>query len=316
MSKSIKKRIATLMMIGVMAIPSTYYAIEMQNTSVENEVSVTDVEEKENEYVKYQGKISRIMKREDNISIHVIADDKDDEYGYIFHMPEDVSLWNRKIEEVVGKEGLEEGMEVEVYYHQHTPMALSLPGQLTPRLVVIQDKDTYGPTYMGEFNEDLISIDNYLHLTIGEDTLIVNEAGEELAVEDMYDKISLVFYGASTRSIPAQTTPSKIVVMAEKDDTVVEEPEENEKEDEAVEDEVVEEVKEMIALRAIATELGYKVQWNADKSVELTKQNQTIVINLGKVDYTLNKSLGKFSKAPELKDGTMYVSASILDIMK
>ena len=73
----------------------------------------------------------------------------------------------------------------------------------------------------------------------------------------------------------------------------------------------------MIALRDTATALGYKVEWNnQDKTVELTKMNQTIVVKLGSVDYTLNKSLGKFSKAPELKNGNLYVSASILELMK
>lgn len=316
MSKLIKKRIATLMMIGVIVAPSTYYALEGHNTSSENEVNITNVQEEEqNKYIKYQGKILKVIKGDSNTSIQVIVDE-DDEYGYIFHISEDVALWDRGTEEVADREGLKEGMEVEVYYHQDTPMTMSLPAQLTPGLVVIQGEETYGSTYMGEFNKDFISTDNYLHLTIGEDTLIVNEKGEELTVEEMYKKTSIVFYGASTRSIPAQTTPSKIVVITEKENIVVEEREENEIEDEVVENEIKEEVKEMIALRATVSELGYKVQWNDDKSVELTKQNQTIILNVGNVDYSLNRSLGKFSKAPELKNGTLYVSASILDIMK
>ena len=142
---------------------------------------------------------------------------------------------------------------------------------------------------------------------IGEDTLIVNQKGEKLEAEDIFNQTALVFFGASTRSIPAQTTPSKIVVFEEEGITDT---------TESTESEEVEEVKEMIALRETATGLGYKVQWNEDRSIELTKENQTIVIKVGEVDYSLNRSLGKFSKAPELRDGTLYVSASILDIMQ
>ena len=53
---------------------------------------------------------------------------------------------------------------------------------------------------------------NTLALNLTEDVEIVDREGnptqEELANQDL-----LVLYGASTRSIPAQTTPSKIVVL-------------------------------------------------------------------------------------------------------
>ena len=73
----------------------------------------------------------------------------------------------------------------------------------------------------------------------------------------------------------------------------------------------------MIALRETATGMGYKVQWDNEKrTAEITKQNQTIVVELDSIDYTLNKSLGKFFKAPELRNNTLYVSAAILDVME
>lgn len=318
MSQSIKKKLAAFMIVGVMAVPMVGFAQEEQvpmetvviSTELIESVPTSEKEEEsnENQYIQYKGEILAVNKNDGRISIHVTSDVNEDEYGMIFHMSEDVSVWHMSDQALVEHDKFEVGMEVEIYYHELTPMALSLPGQLTPQVVVIQDKESQGSTYMGRFNEELISTDNYLKLMIDEDTLIVNQKGERLEAQDIFNQTALVFFGASTRSIPAQTTPSKIVVFEEKGVTDTTESEEVLEE--------VEEVKEMIALRKTATELGYKVQWNEDRSIELTKENQTIVIKVGEVDYSLNRSLGKFSKAPELRDGTLYVSASILDIMQ
>ncbi|HHX59934.1 MAG TPA: copper amine oxidase N-terminal domain-containing protein [Epulopiscium sp.] len=317
MSQSIKNKLMALMVVGVMAIPMVSFAQEKQPLISANEgVVISEKAEMKNEYIKYAGEISEVMEYEGDISIHVNSRDDQDEYGFVFHISEDVLLWNRETQKRVTSKDLKEGMAVEVYFNQNTPTTMSLPPQLTPAVVVIQKEAIGEPTYVGRFDKDLVSADHFLQLNIGKDTVIVNEKGEKLKIEDIYNKTVLVFFDMSTKSIPAQTTPSKIILLAEKEEAaeeIVEEAvEETIQEEETVE---VEEVKEMIALRTTATELGYKVKWNEDKTVELTKQNQTIVIGIGKVDYTLNKSLGKFSEAPELRNDTMYVSASVLDFM-
>lgn len=315
MSKSIKRKLATIMIVGILAVPNLSFANDKEMIEINEVVMADHQEESQNNYVRYEGTIQEIRNNNGQISILVVKED--DPYGLILHISDRVSLWNRQTEEPTDSGSLKEGTLIEAYYHKNTPMALSLPGQLTPRVIVVQDKDNHGPTYMGEFNNNLISTDNFLKLNIGEDTIIINNTGDQLTKEDIYNQTALVFYGASTKSIPAQTTPSKVIVFNEYDNLPeVESGNESEVTDETENGKETNVENTMIALRSKASELGYNVKWNENKSIELTKQNQTIVISIGKVDYSLNKSIRKFDKAPELKNGITYVSSEILEIMQ
>lgn len=312
MSKLIKRKLMALVVVGAMALPMVSFADTPMLISENDKVVISENEKKDNEFMSYVGKISEFTDQDGNISILVDSLNEEDEYGMVFHISDSVSIWSRESEKMVKTEDLKDGMEIQVFFNQNTPTTLSLPPQLAPDVIVIRDTEDYGPLFMGEFDKDLVSLNKALALTIGEDTVVISEKGESLSKESIAGNAALIFYGMSTKSIPAQTTPSKVVVFAEKEDNVEDVDQEGE------EDEVgVEEVTEMISLRDIATKLGYKVQWNnEEKTAEITKQNQTIVVKLGSADYTLNKSLGKFFKAPELKNDTLYVSAAVLDFME
>lgn len=297
MSKSIKRKLMAVVVAGVMALPIANFADAPMLISEKEALVISENEKEENEFITYKGEISEVINKQGNISILVNSVNEEDEYGMVFHIADTVSLWNRTTETMVKAEDLKESMDIQVFYHKNTPMMLSLPAQLTPDVIVIQDGETNGSTFMGEFDKALVSTDKYLELTIGEETVIVDGKGQALTAEDIAGNPALVFYGISTKSIPAQTTPSKVVVFVEKE-------------------EAEEEVKEMISLRDTATGLAYKVEWDNDaKTATLTKENQTIVITLDSPHYTLNKSLGRFTKAPELKEGVLYVEGSILEFM-
>ena len=258
MSQSIKKKLMALMVVGVMAIPMVSFAQEKPMPISEDQaVTISEKDKMQNKHIKYAGEIIEVIDNEGNISINVNSGD--DEYGMVFHISNDVSLWNRDTEKLIKASDLKEGMAVEVFYNQNTPMTMSLPPQLTPDVIVIQSKEAKGSTFVGQFDEGLVSADHFLQLNIGEDTVITNQKGEKLGQKDIVGKTVLVFYSMSTKSIPAQTTPSKIIVLAEKENLVEETVPEIEEE---VIQEPVAEVKEMIALRGVATELGYRVKWN------------------------------------------------------
>lgn len=64
------------------------------------------------------------------------------------------------------------------------------------------------------FNSKLTSADNTLKLNIGTDTEIVQKNGKAFKGELKNRKLA-VFYDVSTKSIPAQTTPNKVVVLSD-----------------------------------------------------------------------------------------------------
>jgi hypothetical protein len=62
------------------------------------------------------------------------------------------------------------------------------------------------------FNYQLVSSDGSLRLNISPDTRILLENGQ-LFNRNPANRYLVVVYSATTRSIPAQTTPSQIIVM-------------------------------------------------------------------------------------------------------
>ena len=78
---------------------------------------------------------------------------------------------------------------------------------------IVMAKDTqYQNVKVGYFNSQLVSSDNNLRLNISPRTQIVLENGQAFS-SNPANRNLIVVYGATTRSIPAQTTPYKIIVM-------------------------------------------------------------------------------------------------------
>lgn len=108
-----------------------------------------------------------------------------------------------------------------------------------------------------------------------------------------------MFFDVSTRSIPAQTTPRKLIVL----DHIAELPmvvQELINQDHYTKDGV-----NMIPLRDIADHLGYHVKWHQETlSVLLSKPNRTFRIRIGEK--------GNFTVSPDLIDGKSYVPDEFL----
>jgi hypothetical protein len=65
------------------------------------------------------------------------------------------------------------------------------------------------------FDKDLISSDKSLKLNISDKTEIISQDGKAFEGELANRKL-VVLYGVSSKSIPAQTNPSKVIVLFEK----------------------------------------------------------------------------------------------------
>lgn len=101
------------------------------------------------------------------------------------------------------------GDHVTGYYDGNAPAPLIYPPQFQALIVV---KDTpYPNVKVDHFNDQLISSDGQLRINIGHNTkrLLVN--GQPY-LKSPADRNLIVIYGASTKSIPAQTTPYEIII--------------------------------------------------------------------------------------------------------
>ncbi|MCB2338740.1 hypothetical protein [Clostridium estertheticum] len=96
------------------------------------------------------------------------------------------------------------------FYDANAPIVLIFPPQF--RAFVIAKDSLYQNVKVDYFNNNLVSSDNNLKLNIAPWTQIVLENGQSFT-KSPTNRNLIVVYGATTRSIPAQTSPYKIIVM-------------------------------------------------------------------------------------------------------
>ncbi|MFT5873628.1 MAG: hypothetical protein ACI8WT_002575 [Clostridium sp.] len=96
------------------------------------------------------------------------------------------------------------------FYDTNAAVPLIFPPQF--RAIVMARDTQYQNVKVDYFNSQLISSDNTLKLNIGPRTQIVLENGQAFS-SNPANRNLIVVYGATTKSIPAQTTPYKIIVM-------------------------------------------------------------------------------------------------------
>jgi hypothetical protein len=102
------------------------------------------------------------------------------------------------------------GDNVTGFYDGNAPVPMIYPPQY--RAIVMTRNSPYQNVKVDYFNNELVSSDNQLKLNIAPYTRIVLENGQAFS-KNPANRNLIVIYGATTRSIPAQTTPYKIIVM-------------------------------------------------------------------------------------------------------
>lgn len=102
------------------------------------------------------------------------------------------------------------GSEMIAFYDVNKPMILIYPPQYTAEVIALVEEDR--TIKVDRFNKHLISADGMLKLNISEQTKIIQKDGTEYT-GDLAGCDLAVEYRFATRSIPAQTTPEKIVVL-------------------------------------------------------------------------------------------------------
>lgn len=111
---------------------------------------------------------------------------------------------------VIQETMLRPGMRVTAFYDPALPMPLIFPPQY--QAVFITRNNPNEMVFAGYFNENLVSEDNALQLNVSRSTEIMTSNGQRFHC-DLTGKLLIVYYRNTTRSIPPQTTPRKIVVV-------------------------------------------------------------------------------------------------------
>lgn len=111
---------------------------------------------------------------------------------------------------VIDQVKIERGMNIIGFYDANAPTILIYPPQY--QALVLGVANPWQNIKVDRFGRNLVSQDQTLKLNITGSTDIILENGQEFT-GSLANKDLIVIYSASTRSIPAQTTPERIIVM-------------------------------------------------------------------------------------------------------
>ncbi len=111
---------------------------------------------------------------------------------------------------VIGEVRLRPGMTVTAFYDASLPIPLIFPPRY--QAVIIGRKNPSENIFAGYFDDTLTAEDNALTLNIGRSTEVVTSNGQLFRCRPE-EQMLIVYYSETTRSIPPQTTPRKIIVL-------------------------------------------------------------------------------------------------------
>ncbi|QPQ31342.1 stalk domain-containing protein [Lysinibacillus sp. JNUCC 51] len=261
-------------------------------------------------FIKITGTIENVEKREDSTYYTVKADENTN----VFVVNNDTLVYDNTGKEVK----LQKGDKVTAYTYANKPMLMIYPPQYNPEVIIVETKEM-GTVEVDFFNKELVNTDNTLKLNVGKETELLSLSGKKVKAKDLAEQHLLVFYTIATMSIPAQTPPSKVVVL----DTIGQkpgevDPGETDPSKAAVQqiinnDFYVVEGTKMVPLRLIAEELGFKVE-STGKGAIISKGALSYTITRDQKEYGYNKALRYFKVAPALLEPTKtYVPVEFVE---
>lgn len=311
MKKNLNKVLALTLAFTVVGSTAAYAEV-MKGETTATPVPISteaDDQAEASAYISNTGKITEIADTEDGNKVFTMDNENG---GLRFVVAPTTTIVDRETGSVITADKLTEGMEVAVIYSAMAPMGMSLPPYMGQVTAVVANADK-GFISVGHFNDDLLNEKDLLQLNISEKTTILTTLGTKsiLGADDVKGKDAVVFYDITTRSIPAQTTPSLVLLLEERE-AVTEGTEEVTADTKSVE------TPEMVALRDAAEAKGYSVKWQGKTApVVLEKDGMTAQITLGSTTYVVEGDMAMTSAAAaELTDGVLYVSADVVENLK
>ena len=237
---------------------------------------------------------------------------------------------------------LTDGSKITVFTGSYEPTPLILPVQYTANVIIINgDKEgnVNADTYLAD-EEGYTNAANTLNIATADDTKIVDKNEKEYK-GDLDKNDLIVFYGVSTKSIPAQTTPTKVVVLGKNEialkqieaaknatpaptaapETTVA-PEVTEAPqvsyaglvnvvigDKNVSDVYAKDNTTMVPLREVAEAAGFTVTWDAENRAVILNDG-VYSLKIGENSYVKGKMMPlTLSAAPEIVNDLTYVPA-------
>ncbi|WP_342505748.1 stalk domain-containing protein [Sporosarcina sp. FSL K6-2383] len=299
------KKISTIALAALLAGSavggySAYAQEDIIPIMAENEQQVQNT----TNYMKATGVVQEIEKEANGLRLTIENEDK---MVTILRINNESLLFDAGTTNGLKQEELKKGAIIEAYYDKNKPMIMIYPATITPEIVIVKNEEVFGEVKVSQFDKDFLSLDRELKLNIGEETPLFNQQGKAIELKDLQGKELMVFYTITTRSLPPQTPPNKVIAL----DNLTPDVQEIIANDHYMKNGV-----KMIPLRKVAEHLGYYVLSEPKvNGAIVTLQNSSFTITRGEKMYGYNKSLRQFEVAPELKDMKTYVPEDFLQLL-
>lgn len=293
MKKNLTKVMAMGMVMTILAGTTAFANETMLISENPNTKSIEEViaEAEASMYLTQEGTVASVEASEtEGVSIVTIDNEQG---GLRFAVASNTIIINRQDGFYMTEDQLEEGMAVAVVYDMNSPMGMSMPPYLGNVTAVVANAD-FGSYAVGKFDNELTDMKNMLKLNIdNERTPITNMQGSRIRLTDadVKGQDALVFYDMMTMSLPAQTTPSFVLILGEQTAPAV-----------------------SVPLRETAEANGFSVKWQGKtKPILLEKEGVSLELMLDDATFKLNGVEDEAAFATELKDGVMFVSSEIFN---
>ena len=155
-------------------------------------------------YVQVTGMILRMIPMEGNCCGYLVTLRPDDRNGELVQF----SLTGETV--VVDMRRLYPGMRVAMFYDTRLPMPLLYPPRYQAQMVTALNREEQ--VLLAYFDINLVAAGGKLALNLGRNTRITTLNGQEFRCELAGQEL-LVYYTATTRSLPPQTTPRRVIAI-------------------------------------------------------------------------------------------------------
>lgn len=110
---------------------------------------------------------------------------------------------------VIDNVQLRSGMQIIGFYDANAPVALIFPPQFRAIVIGRLFRENIAFNF---FDEDLVALDHSLALNLRNNTQVITANGQRYTCS-VGNRLLIVFYTITTRSVPPQTTPKRIIVI-------------------------------------------------------------------------------------------------------
>lgn len=111
---------------------------------------------------------------------------------------------------VIDSRPLRAGMRITAFYDSSLAVPLIFPPQYRAQIIAVPGRNEQ--VMLKHFNRNLVAADRSLQLNIADSTVLQTVNGQRFDCSPGNQDL-LVYYSATTRSIPPQTTPGRIIVF-------------------------------------------------------------------------------------------------------